>query len=320
MILPSCCPRSRRRPPDDSDVFTRVAIQAAIDERESLPHKVAILSPYAFEIRPRGFSEGVPNFRVQVERVAFRMHAVVVPDYLAVAIVAAVVAGARNNPVSLERLNERTRELGWDPDVELSTTAFRIEAVSRDLVGVDEGDIVEAAVDVGLRLSEFVLGQLIVTQPLGEMRPAVERAIGADDAGEVWLYDPSERDRATQVHRSLENWLIAKLRDAGVEPLDPAGEPFFDLAWRIDHVLYVCEVKSSTNNETHQLRLGLGQILQYRHQLRIRGDEVFASVLVEREPRDRRWLDLCDEQGVLLFWPDRWDDVAGHLLTPRPNR
>lgn len=299
-------------------MFSRVAVQAAVDEKASLPHTASILSPYAFEIRPRGFPDAVPNYRIVVERVAFRMRAVVVPDYLAVAIVAAVVAGARNNPQRVDHLRNSLAAVGWRPEIELSTEVFRLEALSGDTTGGDEMDLGESAIAAGIALSEFVLDQLIVTQPIGEMRPAVERTISEERAGDVWLYDPSERDRSTQVHRSLENWLIAQLRDAGFEPLDPAGEPYFDLAWLIEGRLFVCEVKSSANSEVHQLRLGLGQILQYRHMLRTRlGDSITVCILIESKPADARWIDVCADQDVLLFWPSLWDDVADQLLARR---
>ena len=301
-------------------MYSRVAVQATVDDRASLPHTASILSPYAFDIRPRGFPDGVPNYRVLVERVAFRVRAVVAPDYLAVAIVAAVVAGARNNPQRVERLRNSLAAIGWRPEIELSTESFRLQAQSADTLGADEMDLGETAIAAGVILSEFVLDQLIVTQPIGEMRPAVERAIAEERAADVWLYDPSERDRSTQVHRSLENWLIAQLRDAGIEPLDPAGEPYFDLAWLIEGHLFVCEVKSSANSEVHQLRLGLGQILQYRHLLRTRhGDSITACLLIESKPGDARWLDICRDQDVLLFWPALWDDVEDRLLLRRPK-
>src|SRR3954468_6711005 len=116
-------------------MFSRVAVQSAVDERASLPHTASILSPHAFEIRPRGFPDGVPNYRVLAERVAFRMRAVVLPDYLAVAVVAAVVAGARHNPHRVERMRKALEEEGWDPEIELTPESFRIEAVSADAVG-----------------------------------------------------------------------------------------------------------------------------------------------------------------------------------------
>jgi hypothetical protein len=302
-------------------MFTRGAVQGVVDERASVPHSASILSPYAAELRPRGFPDGVPNYRVLVERVAFRMQAIVHPDYLAVSIVAAVTAGARNNPARLDRLRADIIAAGWEPNIRLSTEEFRIEAEYHDAVKADEGELADRAVEIGLKLSEYVLDQLVVTRPVGEMRPAVERPAGDQIASEVWLYDPSERDRATQVHRSLENWLIAKLRDCGVEPLDPAGEPFFDVAWRSGGTLHVCEVKSSANSPVHQLRLGLGQILQYRHMLE-RGGRVDVSgcILIEDDPTGS-WVDLCSGLGILLFWPTRWDDVVDQLVNngPAPN-
>lgn len=295
-------------------MFIRAAIQGAVDERASLPHTVSLPSPHAMELRPRGFPDGVPNYRVLVERAAFRLQATVLPDYLAVAIVAAVVSGARNNPARLERLKTDVLEAGWRQDIELSTEEFRIRATFEDALGVDEFELADWAVTVGLALSEFVLDQLLVTRPVGEMRVAVERRVGDPAPGEVWLYDPSERDRATQIHRSLENWLIAKLRDSGVEPLDPAGEPYFDLAWRVGDRLYVCEVKSSANNPVHQLRLGLGQILQYRHMLSGGGrDRISGCILIEDDPGGE-WVTLCSALGILLFWPARWEEVLDEAV------
>lgn len=292
-------------------------MQAAIDDSPSLPHTASILSPYAFELRPNGFAGKVPNYRVFVERVAYRLHARIVPDYLAVSVVAAVVAGARHNPQTVERLRAAISKAGWTPDVELSTAVFRIHASFDDVLRADEMELENASVRIGLLLSDFVLDQLIITRPVGEMRPAVERPVGDESASEVWLYDPAERDRATQVHRSLENWLMAKLRERTIEPLDPAGEPYFDLAWRVGLVLHVCEVKSSSNNEVHQLRLGLGQIIQYRHLLGRTAARVpvMASILIEGPPADMRWVQICVEQQVLLFWPACWDDVLGELTS-----
>ena len=298
-------------------MFSRVTVQAVIEDSSSLPHTASILSPYAFEMRPNGFAGKVPNYRVFVERVAFRLHVRIVPDYLAVSVVAAVVAGARHNPTSVERLRAEISKAGWTPDVELSTAIFRIHASFDDVLHADEMELESAPVRIGLLLSEFVLDQLIVTRPIGETRPAVERPVGEESQSDVWLYDPTERDRATRVHRSLENWLMAKLREMAIEPLDPAGEPYFDLAWRIGPVLHVCEVKSSSNDEVHQLRLGLGQIIQYRHLLSRTSARipVIASILIEGAPADLRWVEICALQNVLLFWPGRWDEVLGDLVS-----
>jgi hypothetical protein len=83
-------------------------------------------------------------------------------------------------------------------------------------------------------------------------------------------------------------------------------EPDFDLAWESTSTKYVAEVKSSTtNNEERQLRLGLGQVLRYRHLLRTRG-QVRCVLAIERPPSDPDWSHLCSDLGVRLVWPGHW--------------
>jgi hypothetical protein len=299
-------------------MFSRAAVQELLDQRATLGHVANVLAPYSFDMRPVGFSLSEPNYRVFVERAAFRMRAAVVPDYLAVAIVSAVVAGARNNPRRVAKLEADLTKAGWTPHIVLSPEGFTIEATMPATSTRDDSELAETGVTVGLMMSEFVLDQLVITRPVGEMRAAVERALGEAGTDEVWLYDPSERDRSTQVHRSLENWLIVSLRELGLEPLDPAGEPFFDLAWRVGRITFVCEVKSSANSEEHQLRLGFGQVLQYQQALEtLRSGPIVPVLLVEREPADRGWLDLCARHGVVLFWPGKWPDVVARLTSAR---
>lgn len=298
-------------------MFSRAAIQALVDQRVTVPHLVTLLAPFTFDLRPTGFREDEPSYRVLAERAAFRLRATVSPDYLAVAVVAAVVAGASNNPARVVRLRLELEDSGWTPNVELSSSTFSIEATYMNTVELDEEELSQVAVSATILMSEFVLDQLVITRPFGEMRPAVDRAVSSDSDADPWMYDPSERDRATQVHRSLENWLIATLREHGIEPMDPAGEPFFDLAWLAASELYVCEVKSSTNSETHQLRLAVGQVLQYRELLMRAGWAVVqAVILVEREPRAPEWMAICDRLGIVLVWPAAWPEVRSRL-TPK---
>lgn len=295
-------------------MFTREAIQSLVDQRATVPHRVTLLAPFTFDLRPTGFRGDEPNYRVLAERAAFRLRATVSPDYLAVAIVAAVVAGASNNPARVDRLRVELQSAGWSPNVELSSSTFAIEATYLNAIELDEEELSELAVSATILMSEFVLDQLVITRPFGEMRPAVDRAVSSDGDADPWMYDPSERDRSTQVHRSLENWLIATLREHGIEPMDPAGEPFFDLAWLAASELFVCEVKSSTNSETHQLRLAVGQVLQYREVLERAGWAVVQPViLVEREPQAQEWISLCHRLGIILIWPAAWPEVRNRL-------
>jgi hypothetical protein len=82
------------------------------------------------------------------------------------------------------------------------------------------------------------------------------------------------------------------------------SDPPFDLAWWKGDALYVAEVKSLTReNEEHQLRLGLGQILRYAHLLRSRTDHVIPVLVPERKPRDPEWGQLCKALSVGLAFP-----------------
>jgi hypothetical protein len=117
--------------------------------------------------------------------------------------------------------------------------------------------------------------------------------------------DPAVVERGLVSHRRTQNALAAWARTQGYSPLRPGpGDPLFDLAWRNGSRLFVCEVKSMTmDNEERQLRLGLGQVLRYRHWLERAGRGTVAVLVPEREPTDPSWRDLCAELNVNLTWP-----------------
>ncbi|MGK5444193.1 hypothetical protein ACSNN7_20575 [Micromonospora sp. URMC 105] len=75
-----------------------------------------------------------------------------------------------------------------------------------------------------------------------------------------------------------------------------------DLAWRdIDGRQFIAEVKSVVgDNEVEQLRLGLGQVLEYRHRLAARGI-VATPVLGVSRCRDRAWSAICGDNHVILL-------------------
>jgi hypothetical protein len=121
--------------------------------------------------------------------------------------------------------------------------------------------------------------------PLGQaeaMKMPIGRGFVEDDedavprAAAAGLVDPDLVGRGYRAHRRTRNALAAHLQSLGIQPLDPApSDPPFDLAWWKGSVLYVAEVKSITrDNEEHQLRLGLGQLLRYCHLLRKRAQRV----------------------------------------------
>lgn len=119
--------------------------------------------------------------------------------------------------------------------------------------------------------------------------------------------DPSVIDRGVEGHAYTQNRLAGVVLAAGWRPVSPRpSEPQYDVAWRASAGLFVAEVKSLTEaNEERQLRLGLGQVLRYRHVLAVNDEKVTAVLAVERQPTDPTWLDLCAALGVVLCWaPD----------------
>ena len=125
--------------------------------------------------------------------------------------------------------------------------------------------------------------------------------------------DPDKVDRGTTAHKDTQDALAEALRNVGLKPRSPQlGDPAFDIAWRDDNaegVAFICEVKSLTSeNETGQIRLAIGQVLDYVHTLDSlrKADSlpphwkdvhaVRPVVAVERHPtEDVRWTDLCEE-------------------------
>lgn len=118
--------------------------------------------------------------------------------------------------------------------------------------------------------------------------------------------DPDAYGDGLSMHRRLQNHLAALAAGASHEVLSPSPtDPEFDVAWRgVDGTVTVVEVKSLHEaNEVKQLRLGVGQVLDYADALRRRGLEVTAVLYVPRAPSDDRWLDITKSVGVELHWP-----------------
>ena len=295
------------QPPDRTldHVFTRPVLTRAFDDALSVPHDVRVLTPLSFRIRPVGIRTDEPGYSIIVQRSAFRMRAQVVLDALGGRMRTAILAGMATNPSVADRTSAAIRDAGWSPEFRISDYDLYIGAVDEATAATEDDALLESCVSVASALSEFVLAQLVVTRKL-ETRPAATREIGeVDEESLVWEYDPSERDRATLDHRMLENWLISRVQEEGLSPLDAVRGPQFDLAWTVGETLVICEVKTTSGDEVKQLRLGLGQLLHYRAQVvRDAPGSIRAALLVGSQPQDGIWQDLCGELGIVLFWPD----------------
>ncbi|PRX52610.1 hypothetical protein B0I32_1317 [Nonomuraea fuscirosea] len=152
------------------------------------------------------------------------------------------------------------------------------------------------------------------------LRPEVPVGVGYREADEDVVPVPTTpvpntelNGRNLRAHRRLQNLLASELRARGIEPLSPGpADPDFDLAWHPDaNCLTVCEIKSLTRaNEINQLRLGLGQVLDYVDQLGHRAERVLGVLWIEREPSDDRWIALCQRAGIRLAWPGLEQEIT----------
>ena len=130
--------------------------------------------------------------------------------------------------------------------------------------------------------------------------------------------DPAAMERALEGHATTQNRLADFVAARGFSPLSPVGSTVqFDLAWDGGEELWVTEVKSlSGQNEAVQLRLGLGQVLEYAWRLRSRYRRPARAVLAaEKPPADPAWANVCSQAGVLLVWPPAFDALAAALET-----
>jgi hypothetical protein len=155
-------------------------------------------------------------------------------------------------------------------------------------------------------LADAVLGRAMSMSPVvgGDYRRA-EVSRGIAKPLPAYAADPDTAGRGLLVHQRLQDALADRVTAVGLRPLSPAPlDPQFDLAWyAADGALVVVEVKSLIlSNETRQLRMGLGQVLDYAHALKQRVGAVRPVLYIEQVVAER-WAELAEEAGVSLVWP-----------------
>ncbi|WP_329169811.1 hypothetical protein OG754_00495 [Streptomyces decoyicus] len=81
--------------------------------------------------------------------------------------------------------------------------------------------------------------------------------------------------------------------------------PRFDAGWSRDDDVFIAEVKSLTGaSEDQQIRLGIGQVLDYAHQIQLARTfgRVRPVLVLEKQSADPRWTSLAEASGILLTW------------------
>lgn len=122
-------------------------------------------------------------------------------------------------------------------------------------------------------------------------------------------------DRASQGHLALQNAIAQRLNHLGSTPLSPeSGDPQFDIAWRSRGSLYVCEVKTLGAGLRQQIRLGMGQVSEYRTVLRERGEARVQAVLAVDCPTDPLTDRVAAALDIRLIHAPTLEDEVGQLL------
>jgi predicted RNA-binding protein with PUA-like domain len=130
--------------------------------------------------------------------------------------------------------------------------------------------------------------------------------------------DPDAAGRGLRAHHRLQNQLSELVEAGGYAPRAPSAiDPEFDLAWETPQAMFVVEVKSCTKaNEVRQLRMGIGQVLDYEDVLRARGRPVQPVLYLERAPSDPRWVSLAERHRIRLVWPGSEDALFRATTEP----
>lgn len=130
------------------------------------------------------------------------------------------------------------------------------------------------------------------------------------------IRDWTKLDEASREHAELQNELASWLKDRGLEPRSPTiDEPQYDLAWQSAAGRVICEVKTADEaNRRQQFRLGLGQVIEYRH--RLATDAPPAAVLYLGAPADETERAVGRSVDVTVLYPS---DLSPEAIARAPG-
>jgi hypothetical protein len=142
--------------------------------------------------------------------------------------------------------------------------------------------------------------------------PLRTRQVGRHDSQELAM-DLSGLDKGTAAHESTISALIKYLaqRDIAVHTF-ARNSPQFDAGWVVEDEVFIAEVKSLTGtSQDQQIRLGIGQVLDYAHQLQRPGSghSIRPTLVLEKRPADGRWASLAQAVGIRLAWGPEFEGI-----------
>lgn len=138
--------------------------------------------------------------------------------------------------------------------------------------------------------------------------PLQRRTVGQRPAGSL-MVDLNNLEKGSAAHEETVAALISHLSHQDIEVRSYArNAPRFDAGWSRGSDVFIAEVKSLIGtSEDQQIRLGIGQILDYTHQLKAMRSfgRVQPVLVLEKKPSSNRWQLLAKDNGILLTWgPD----------------
>jgi hypothetical protein len=140
---------------------------------------------------------------------------------------------------------------------------------------------------------------------------SIMRAIRSLPRETEWLANNALLREGAEAHEALVDRIPDVARARGVLPRFTGLDSEVDLWWRDGRGrVVIVEVKSTHSaNAAHQIRLGLGQVIDYRTVIESHGQMVRAAVAVTGSVDVARWRAACDSAGVAFVQEDDLDPL-----------
>lgn len=196
----------------------------------------------------------------------------------------------------------------------LDGVAYR-QALGQRIFVISEAELDRLLAGSPLTSSESRAARSTALSPLGVVyRPAqIGRQPSGREQHRSITIDLDQLERRSASHRRLTNEVARYLSTAGRQPLSPAwSDCLFDVGWEAGATFHVVEVKTTIPGaEVQQMRLGLGQVLDYRHTLLGLYSRVNAHLVLSSEPDSPHMVDVSEAHGVRVSWPPEFEGLLG---------
>ena len=209
--------------------------------------------------------------------------------------VTVMVQGMPNTQYKWGSMGTKLKEIS-----ELQQWGYRIFLIS-------ESELIRLLDGESLTMAESRAAQASASSPVGvtyrrsTLRPSADKSRRLP----CIAVDLDAQERRTATHRQLVNGLADWVAETGRLPLSPVQRDcLFDVGWSVGATFHVAKIKTITDgNESQQMRLGLGQLLDYRHTLLKDRNRVVAHLVLSCEPSDDHMVEVCNAHRVRVSWP-----------------